>query len=47
MEPVFESMGHRLDEARLEADDLSLIYFQIDAVDRSMADLQERIERLR
>lgn len=45
-EPLFESLGRALDEARVEHKELALIYFQIDSVDRVIRDLQARIEKL-
>ena len=47
MEPLFESMGRTLDEARFENDQLAAVYFEIDAVNRTIADIEARIERLR
>lgn len=47
MEPLFESMGRALDEARIDKNDLPVIYFQIDAVNRTIKDIQVRIERLK
>ena len=46
MEPLFEGLGRRLDEARIDNDELTGIYFQIDAVNKTVADIQARIERL-
>jgi predicted nucleic acid-binding Zn-ribbon protein len=46
MEPLYESMGLKLDEARVELDSLAVIYFQIDAVNQNIRDLEGRIERL-
>ncbi len=45
-EPLYESLGRALDEARVEHKELALIYFQIDSVDRAIRDLQARIEKL-
>ncbi len=45
-EPVYESLGRALDEARVEHKELALVYFQIDNVDRAIRDLQARIEKL-
>lgn len=45
-EPMYESLGRALDEARVEHKELALIYFQIDSVDRAIRDLQARIEKL-
>jgi chromosome segregation ATPase len=47
MEPLYESMGRALDESRITHDDLDIIYFQIDDVNRTIADLESRIEHLR
>jgi chromosome segregation ATPase len=46
MEPLFESMGRSLDEARIDNDELAALYFQIDAVNRTIEDIQSRIDRL-
>jgi chromosome segregation ATPase len=46
MEPVFETAGRILDEARYANEELSVIYFQIDSVDRAVADLESRLEHL-
>ena len=45
-EPLFENVGRILDAARLDHEELSVIYFEIDGVDKAMADLEARIERL-
>ncbi len=45
-EPLYESLGRALDEARVEHKELALVYFQIDSVDRAIRDLQARIEKL-
>ena len=45
-EPLTESLGRALDEARVEHKELALVYFQIDSVDRAIRDLQARIEKL-
>ena len=47
MEPLFETMGRRLDEARIDRDDLPVCYFQIDAVNKAIRDIETRIEHLR
>jgi chromosome segregation ATPase len=47
MEPRFENMGRALDEARVDNDELAAVYFEIDAVNRAMADIEARLERLR
>jgi len=46
MEPLFESMGKALDEARIDQADLPLVYFRIDAVNKKVRELEERIEHL-
>jgi ubiquinone biosynthesis protein UbiJ len=45
-EPLYESLGRALDEARVEHKELALVYFQIDSVERAIRDLQSRIEKL-
>lgn len=47
MEPLFTAMGKELDETRVDRDELSVIYFQIDSVNKAMQGLQARIDRLR
>lgn len=46
MEPLFENVGRILDEARTGPEDLSVLYFQIDSVNRAVADLETRLEHL-
>jgi len=46
-EPLFESFGKALDEARPEHELLALLYFQIDGVERRIQELTARIENLR
>jgi len=46
MEPVFENVGRILDGARLPNEDLAVICFQIDGVNRAIAELNDRLERL-
>jgi chromosome segregation ATPase len=46
MEPIFESVGRILDEARYDHEDLAVLYFQIDGVNRTIADLESRLEHL-
>jgi len=46
MEPVFETAGRVLDEARFPNEELAVIYFQIDSVNRAIADLEARLEHL-
>lgn len=45
-EPLTESLGRAIDEARVDHKELALLYFQIDSVDRAVRDLQARIEKL-
>jgi chromosome segregation ATPase len=47
MEPVFETAGRLLDEARVDHPELAVIYFQIDGVDKAIADLEARLEHLK
>ena len=47
MEPIFESAGRVLDGVRLDHKDLDVVYFEIDAVDRTVAELEARLERLK
>jgi chromosome segregation ATPase len=47
MEPLFENVGRILDTARVPNEDLAVLYFQIDGVDRTIADLETRLEHLR
>lgn len=46
MDPLFASMGKALDESRIEVNDLTALYFQIDAVNRAIRELEIRIEHL-
>jgi len=46
MEPLFESMGKALDEARIDQANLPLVYFRIDAVNKKVREIEERIEHL-
>jgi chromosome segregation ATPase len=46
MEPVFETAGRILDETRYANEELAVIYFQIDSVNRTIADLESRLEHL-
>jgi len=46
MEPLFEDVGLILDKARIPHEDLAVLYFQIDGVDRTIADLDTRLEHL-
>ena len=45
-EPFYESLGKTLDESRIEHKELALCYFQIDGVNKTIQDLQTRIEKL-
>jgi chromosome segregation ATPase len=47
MEPLFETVGRILDEARIDHEDLTVLYFQIDGVNRTIADLEARLEHLK
>jgi len=47
MEPLFENTGRILDGARLPNEDLAVLYFQIDGVDKTIADLETRLEHLK
>jgi chromosome segregation ATPase len=47
MEPLFESVGRILDEARVGPEALAVLYFQIDGVNRTIAELESRLERLK
>ena len=47
MEPLFENVGLSLDRTRIPNEDLAVIYFQIDGVDKTIADLETRLEHLR
>lgn len=47
MEPVFENVGRILDAARVDNEDLAVLYFQIDGINRAIADLEGRLEHLR
>jgi chromosome segregation ATPase len=46
MEPLFENVGRILDEARAGPEDLSVLYFEIDVVNRTIGDLETRLEHL-
>jgi chromosome segregation ATPase len=47
MEPLFESAGRVLDEVRLDQKDLDVAYFEIDGVNRTIAELEARLEHLK
>ena len=46
MEPLFERLGRALDADRVAQDELDVLYFQIDNVDRTIEDLLARIQHL-
>ncbi len=46
MEPLFENVGRILDAARVDHEELAVIYFQIDGVNKAIADLEARLEHL-
>jgi len=47
MEPLFENVGRLLDAARLDQEDLAVLYFQIDSIDKDSAELEARLENLK
>jgi chromosome segregation ATPase len=47
MEPLFENVGLILDKTRIPNEDLAVLYFQIDGVDKTIADLETRLEHLK
>jgi DNA repair exonuclease SbcCD ATPase subunit len=47
MEPLFENVGRILDESRIDHEDMSVLYFQIDGVNRTIADIEARLEHLK
>lgn|GEM_PF-366638 len=47
MDPIFSSMGKALDESRIHVNDLPAVYFQIDAVNKAIRELEIRIEHLK
>lgn len=47
MEPLFENVGRILDEARIDHEDMAVLYFQIDGVDRAIAEIETRLEHLK
>jgi len=47
MEPLFETVGRILDETRFDHEELTVVYFQIDGVNRTVADLESRLEHLK
>jgi chromosome segregation ATPase len=47
MEPLFESVGRILDEARIDHEDLAVLYFEIDGVNRAIGEIETRLEHLK
>lgn len=47
MEPLFENVGRILDEARIDHADMAVLYFEIDGVDRAIAEIETRLEQLK
>lgn len=47
MEPLFENVGRILDGARLDHEELAVIYFEIDGVNKAIAELEARLEHLK
>jgi len=47
MVPVFENVGRILDAGRFDHEELSVIYFQIDGVNKTIAELEDRLEHLK
>jgi chromosome segregation ATPase len=47
MEPLFENVGRILDDARPDHEDMAVIYFQIDGVNRTSEELETRLEHLK
>jgi chromosome segregation ATPase len=47
MEPLFENVGRILDEARFDHEDLAVVYFQIDGVNKTIGELEDRLEHLK
>jgi len=47
MDPIFETTGRILDEARIDHEDLAVVYFQIDDANKRIAELESRLERLK
>jgi chromosome segregation ATPase len=46
MDPLYENVGRILDGARVDNEELAVVYFQIDGVDKTIADLEARLEHL-
>jgi DNA repair exonuclease SbcCD ATPase subunit len=47
MEPLFETVGRILDEARIDHEELTVLYFEIDGINRTIAGLEDRLEHLK
>jgi len=47
MDPLFENVGRILDGARVDNQDLTVVYFQIDGVNKTIGDLETRLEHLK
>lgn len=47
MEPLYEDVGRILDGARVGNEDLAVVYFQIDGVNKTIADFETRLEHLK
>jgi hypothetical protein len=47
MEPLYENVGRILDAARFDHEELVVIYFQIDGVNRTITELEARLEHLK
>ena len=47
MEPLFENVGRILDEARIDHGDMAVLYFEIDGVNKTIADFETRLEHLK
>jgi predicted nucleic acid-binding Zn-ribbon protein len=46
MVPLFETVGRILDESRFDHEELAVVYFQIDNVNKTIAELESRLEHL-
>jgi len=46
MVPLFENVGRILDAARFDHEELAVIYFQIDGVNKTVSELEARLEHL-
>jgi chromosome segregation ATPase len=47
MVPLFENVGRILDAGRFDHEELAVVYFQIDGVNKTIADLEARLEHLK